>query len=92
MRVEFEVVSHRSRWTFRCPVCSKPLVRIKKFWQTLNQFNVHKSGPLKGCRKDAAAILAECRREANKWQASDVYCAEHANRLGGSASERREHQ
>ena len=72
-RVVFDEVSTRSRWAFRCPACHKRLVRIKKFYQTLNPFNLNRRGE----PKTSAEILAELRIEVNSWQASDVYCQEH---------------
>ena len=74
-KIVFEEVSQRSRWRFRCAGCRKLLVRSRKFWQTLNQFNVHKNGPLKGQVKDRSAVYAELRIEVNKWQASDQFCS-----------------
>lgn len=74
-RITFDEVSLRSRYTFRCSKCGRRVVRSRKFWQTLNPFNIHKVGPLKGQVKDGSAIYAELHRAIDEWHRSDVTCA-----------------
>lgn len=85
-RYVFEEVEFRSRYTFHCYYCQKRLVRSKRFWQTINPFNVHKAGPLKGSAKDRSEILAELRVEASEWHKSDLLCAPCEAKKQGGAS------
>ncbi len=52
-----------------CPVCKKRARRSKKFYQTLNPWNVDKSGN----QKDRAAIEAELRREIDEWTGKPTF-------------------
>lgn len=70
----FEEVSLRASGTFRCRGCNRRLVRSKKFYQTLNPFNVNQTGSRRFQRKTRSEIVAELNIEVTSWQATPMKC------------------
>lgn len=68
-RVTFEEVSITGTKSGICPRCGKKVSRHKKFYQTLNPFNL---GP-GGLPKSRSEIAVELTVEREKWWAEQVY-------------------
>ena len=73
MRLDFEQVQVRARKSFRC-ACGKRLIRSKRFWQTVNPWNLGASGEPKTCRE----ILDQLHEERNEWMRTIDPCTHNA--------------
>ncbi|CAN7640535.1 hypothetical protein [Paraburkholderia terricola] len=62
-RVRFEEVSIKRTFRWRDPVTGKPRQETKKFWQTVNPFNIGADGS----PKTRGAIMLELEQQARLW-------------------------
>ena len=62
-RVRFEEVSIKRTFRWRDPVTGKPRQETKKFWQTVNPFNIGADGS----PKTRGAIMLELEQQAWLW-------------------------
>lgn len=67
----FQEVGFTSQKAGKCPVCSKPARRNRKFFQTLSPFNKN----AKGEHKTSNEIIAELRAQSVAWKAEPCYHA-----------------
>ena len=68
-RVRFGEVSRTVAKEGICPICKKSARRSKKFYQTINPWNVDKFGT----RKDRTTIEAELRLEIDAWMGRPIF-------------------
>lgn len=72
-RVVFEEVSFTARRAFKCKKCGRRCKRTRKFWQTLNPFNVDKKTKLPKTRGE---IMAEIQKQVRAFQPDSCGCGD----------------
>lgn len=74
MMTTFHEIGLTARKRFTC-ACGRQLTRQKRFYQTLNPFNLKDGRP-----KNQGEILVECRAEAGAWTKTTEPCWHEALR------------
>ncbi|MBS3927764.1 MAG: hypothetical protein KGZ65_04150 [Sphingomonadales bacterium] len=74
MKTRFPEIGMTVRKHYKC-ACGRWVTRSKRFYQTINPYNVTASGFM----KDQYQILAECRQEAAAWTRKKDPCTHSAH-------------
>lgn len=82
MITQFLEIGLGGKKRFRCS-CGKRVARQRRFWQTLNPYNLNE----KGNPKTHGQIMAECRAALVKWQQRQEPCEHPCSRPIGQENQ-----